>query len=392
MNRRTINRCLLAVCLAVLAGCGRSAKQAASPPAPVHVVAAANRTVSPQLKLAGIIAPLQNVGLSTSLQEPTDAVYVNEGDAVHRGQLLAQLNTADLSASLVQAQAHLEQTQYQGTMALRQGNDQVRSAQSALDLAQSNLTRDQQLVAQGYISVQTVDTQRTTVAQAQAALNQAIANAQANGTQDRGLQHANVNQAAAGVNQIQAQIARASITSPIDGVVVNRNLNPGEYPATRQIFTLQEVSLVYAELNAYGTQVAGIRQGGEATLTADALPGRAFVGRVNAVLSPSTPSASGFVVKVVVPNKSDVLRPGMTVSGSVRLPQQHGITVPVTAFLDDTHQSVMIVDGDTAHVARVTEITEDPRYAIVSGLPVDTKVVANGQTNVTDGQKVVASL
>jgi hypothetical protein len=116
------------------------------------------------------------------------------------------------------------------------------------------------------------------------------------------------------------------------------------------------------------------------------------VGRINAILSPTTPSASGFIVKVVVPNNAAVLRPGMTVSGNVRLPQQHGITVPVTAFLDDTHQSVMIVEGDTAHVARVTEITEDPHYAIVSGLPANAKVVANGQTNVTDGQKVVASL
>ena len=392
MTIRPIGRCLLAVCLIVLAACGRNAQQASSPPAPVHVVTATNRTVTPVLKLAGIIAPLQNVGLSTSLQEPTDAVYVNEGDVVHRGQILAQLNTADLTANLAQAQAHLEQTRYQATLALHQGNDQVQSAQSALELARENLTRDEQLFSQGYISVQTVDTQRTAVEQAQSALNQAIANAQANGTQNRGMQHANVDQAAAAVDQIQAQIARASITSPIDGIVVNRNLNPGEYPGTRQIFTLQEVSLVYAELNAYGMQVAGIRQGGEATLTADALKGRTFAGRVNAILSPTSPSSSGFIVKVVIPNKGDALRPGMTVSGTIRLPAQNGITVPVTAFLDDTHQTVMIVEGDTAHVAHVTEITEDPRYAIVNGLPPETKVVTNGQTNVTDGQKVVASL
>lgn len=387
-----IGRCVLAVCLIILAACTRNAKQAASPPPPVHVVPAINRAVNPLLRLSGIIAPLQNVGLSTSLQEPTDAVYVNEGDVVHRGQLLAQLNTADLTASLSQAQAHLEQMRYQGTLALRQGSDQVRSAQAALDLARADLTRDQQLLAQGYISIQTVDTQRTNVAQAQQALNQAVANEQANGTQSRGLQHANIDQAAAAVDQIQAQIARASITSPIDGFVVNRNLNPGEYPGTRQIFTLQEVSVVYAELNAYGTQVAGIRQGGQATVTADALPGRTFAGNVDAILSPSTPSTSGFVVKVVIHNKGNVLRPGMTVSANVRLPEQNGITVPVTAFLDDTHQTVMIVEGDTAHVARVTEVIEDPRYAIVNGLPAETKVVANGQTNVTDGEKVVASL
>jgi len=392
MRRIQIGRCLLAVCLIALAACSRNTKQAASPPAPVRVIAATKRTVAPMLKLAGIIAPLQNVGLSTSLQEPTDGVYVNEGDVVHRGQVLAQLNTADLSASLAQAQAHLEQMRYQATLTLHQGNDQVQSAQAALDLARADLTRDEQLLKQGYISVQTVDTQRTNVAQAQAALNQAIANAQANGTQNRGMQHANVDQAAAAVDQIEAQIVRASITSPIDGVVVNRNLNPGEYPGTRQIFTLQEVSLVYAELNAYGTQVAGIRQGSEATLTVDALRGRTFVGRVNAILSPTTPSASGFIVKVVIPNNGDVLRPGMTIFGNVRLPEQNGIAVPVTAFLDETHQAVMIVEGDTAHVARVTEVTEDARYAIVNGLPAETEVVANGQTNVTDGEKVVASL
>lgn len=344
------------------------------------------------LKLAGIIAPLQNVGLSTSLQEPTDGVFVNEGDVVHRGQVLAQLNTADLTASLVQAQAHLEQARYQATLARSQGNDQVQSAQAALDLARADLTRDEQLLKQGYISVQTVDAQRTTVAQAQAALNQAIANAQANGTQNRGLQHANVDQAAAAVDEIEAQIARASIISPIDGIVVNRNLNPGEYPGARQIFTLQEVSLVYGELNAYGTQVVGIRQGSPATLTADALPGRTFAGRVNAILSPTTPSSSGFIIKVVIPNKGDTLRPGMTVSANVGLPVQNGIAVPVTAFLDDTHQTVMIVEGDTAHVARVTEVTEDPHFAIVNGLPAETKVITSGETNVTDGQKVVASL
>ena len=356
------------------------------------MVTAVIRTVEPRLKLAGIIAPLQNVGLTTSVQEPTDAVYVNEGDVVHRGQILAQLNTADLSANLAQAQAHLEQTRYQAGMALSQGNDQVRAAQAALDLARANLARDQQLLAQGYISIQTVDTQRTNVTVAQTALAQAVANAQANGTQRAGMQRANVDQAAAAVDQIEAQISRAAITSPIDGIVVNRNLNPGEYPGTRQIFTLQEVSHVYAELNAYGTQVAGIQQGSAVALTAPALPSRSFTGAVNAVLSPATPQSSGFIVKVVVPNRDRVLRPGMTVSGEIRMRSQSGITVPVSAFLDDTHQTIMTVDGDTARVARVSEVIEDPRYAIVTGLAPNTKVVVNGQSNVTDGQKVVASL
>jgi HlyD family secretion protein len=392
MSLRSLSRCLVAVGATVLAACSHDDKQAAAPPPQVRVIAAEQRTVRPLLKLAGIIAPLQNVALSSSLQEPTAAVYVNEGDTVRSGQLLARLNTSDLQASLAQAQAHLEQTRYQAGLALGQGDEQVRSARAALDLARADLARDQQLVKQGFISQQQLDTQRTNVAQAQATLAQAIENQQANGTTGSGMQQANIAQAAAAIDQIETQIARAAITSPIDGVVVNRNLNPGEYPGTRQIFTLQEVARVYAELNAYGLQVAGITQGTLATLTASALPSRRFAGRVDAILSPTSPSSSGFIVKVLVPNQDSALRPGMTVSASIQLPQKVGIAVPVTAFLDDTHQTVMTVEQDTAHIVRVSEVVEDENYAIVTGLPEQTKVVANGQSNVTDGQKVVASL
>jgi len=181
--------------------------------------------------------------------------------------------------------------------------------------------------------------------------------------------------------------------SPVDGIVVNRNLNPGEYPGTRQIFTLQEIARVYAELNAYGQQIAGIQQDGDVALTAPAAPGRTFNGRIDAILSPTTPSTNGFIIKVLVPNHDRTLRPGMTVSAQLSLPEHNGIAIPVSSFIDDTHATILTVDGDNvAHVARVSEVIEDPSYAIVTGLPAGTKVVVNGQSNVTDGQKVVASI
>jgi multidrug efflux pump subunit AcrA (membrane-fusion protein) len=395
-------RCLLAICLVVLVGCAGGAKQGQPPPPSVKVVSATSRTVKPAISLSGLIAPLQNVALSSNLQEPADSVYVNEGDRVQRGQILVRLNTSDLDASLAQAQAHLEQTRYQATLALHQGHDQVHVAQAAVEqsqanlaLARTNLVRDEQLLSQGYLAVQTVDEQRTevnvderNVAAALAALSQAQANAQANGTPDLGLQQANIAQAAAAVAQIQAQIDRAAIVSPIDGVVVNRNINPGEYPNGRQIFTLQEVARVYATLNAYGVQVAGLRQNSAVTLTAPAAPRRTFSGTVNAILSPTTPSSSGFIVKVAVPNADGALRPGMTVSANVMQQPRSGIAIPVGAFLDDTHQSVMIVDGDTAHIAQVGEVAEDSNFAIVTGLAAATKVIANGQSNLSEGQKV----
>ncbi len=400
----------------VLAACAGTKTSVAPPAQSVRVVPAAEHVVRAITSLSGVIAPLQNVALTSDLTEPAVSVEVNEGDAVRAGEPLARLSTADLEANLASAQrtaasadAHAVQTRYEATYALAQGHDQVSAAQAGLDqalenlaLAQSTLARDQQLVAQGFISAQSVEQQRTQVqvsqqgvASAQAALNQARENETANGTPQRGLQQADVDEAAAAAaaahaqaDSIAAQIAKALIVSPIDGIVVNRNLNPGEYPGTRQIFTLQEVSNVYAELNAYGTQVAGITRGSGVSLTSPAVPGKTFSGTIVALLAPTSPSSTGFIVKAQVPNADGSLAPGMTVSGIVRQPPVSGIAVPVSSFLDDTHQSIMTVAGGVTRVTQVTELAEDATYAIVRGLAAGTLVVSDGQLGLSDGQKV----
>ena len=225
-------------------------------------------TVHPTVQIAGIVAPYQNVSISSSLSEPTDSVSVIEGDIVRSGQVLAVLDTTDLRASLEAAQrsaassdARVSQTQYQAQLNIGQGSDQVRNAkatllqaQQTLKLDQLNLQRYQTLLNSGYVSQQQVDQQRTTVhndqqqvLSAQASLQSAVLNSNVNGNYQQGLQAANVASAQADAasahaqaDQIQAQIDKALITSPVGGVVVNRNLNPGEYPGSRTIFTVND--------------------------------------------------------------------------------------------------------------------------------------------------------
>ena len=73
-------------------------------PAAVPTSAAAPVSVHPTVQIAGIVAPYQNVSISSSLSEPTDSVSVIEGDIVVHGQVLAVLDTTDLRASLEAAQ------------------------------------------------------------------------------------------------------------------------------------------------------------------------------------------------------------------------------------------------------------------------------------------------
>lgn len=348
-------------------------------------------TVHPVLTISGIIAPYQNVMLSSDLAEPADEVPVNEGDHVHRGQLLARLDTADLEAQLASDLANADHTLYQGRLSISQGVDALRQAETTLHTDRLNLIRDEELFRQGYIARQTLDAQIETVHNDEQAVSSDAANVQANGTlASQGLQASAVAQARAAAEQVRVQISKADITSPVDGTVVNRNLNPGEYPGSRTIFVVQQDNTVYAELNASSSDVFEIHRGSPVTLTVPGNAGHAYAGTVVGVLGQVQPGSTNFTVKVLVPHANGTLVAGLPVTGTIALSPTTGTGIPTAAFLDDTHASVLIVaPNGAAQEAKVTELASDGTTSIVTGIAVGTKVVANGQLGLSPGQQIV---
>jgi|SRR5580658_1613745 multidrug efflux pump subunit AcrA (membrane-fusion protein) len=408
------------VCVAaslVLTACGHAQRQRASTAnAVVPVSTATFGTVSPTSLLSGLVAPLQNVGITSSLAEPTDVITVQEGDHVLKGQVLARLDTADLVAEynsdiatyksdVAKADQTFDQaglTIIQNSNTVDQARAAVRSAQHTLAIDSLNLKRDAELLKNGYVAQQTYDQQLVTVRNDQETIAQdevTVANdakqVQANGTTATGLQGATVETARAAAvaalasaDQVKVSIGKAVIYSPIDGVVVNRNLNLGEYPGTRQIFTLQETDRVYAVLNGSGEQIVGIRTGAPVSIETAALPGKHIPGTVVGVLSPVQPGATNFIVNAIVDNARDVLKPGMVVSAVAKLPSASGVRIPTTAFLDTTNSTVQIVKNGIVHTVSVLMVAQDDKNAIVRGLEQGTMVVANGQLGLSDGEPV----
>jgi multidrug efflux pump subunit AcrA (membrane-fusion protein) len=402
-----------------LAGCSHAApaRPPAAPPT-VTTAVAHEATVQPKEQLPGLIAPFANVAIQSTLTEPVDDVYVQEGDRVRRGEVLARLDTADLQAQLAadlatarSDAANAAHTSDQGALTIAQSDQSVNSARAAVRQAQETLAKDtldyeryRQLSGSGYISDQQVAQQSALVRNdaqairsAQAALASAGEAVTANGSlQGSGLQASAVDQARATeqvalaqADQVRTSIAKATIVSPIDGVVVNRNLNTGEYPGTRQIFTLQQVDPVYAVLRGSGTQIARIATNATARVVASDVARAPFAGKVIGVLNQINPGSTDFQVKVLLPNPGRRLRPGMAVLGSVMLPPVRGISIPNTAFTDDVHGAVLIVDGnETVRTAAVTETADDGKNAIVAGLAAGTRVISDGQASVGNGQKV----
>ena len=400
-----------------LTACGQQRQTREKPPPTVVAVTASQATIYPSEQLAGIIAPYQNVAIQSTLAEPADEVDVQEGDLVRRGQVIARLDTADLEANLAadlanaqSAQANSTRTVYQGGLSISQGVDSLKTAQAALRQAQANqqrdqadLTRDRALATQGYISQQQLQQQETTVRDdeaavrsAEAAVSSAASNVTANGNLNQnGIQAATIAQSRAGVQvalaqaqQQRVQISKATVVSPIDGVVVNRNINPGEYPGTRQIFTLQQIDPIYAVLHSSGSEVAKVATGATVSIQSSDLH-RNFRGSVVGVLNQVQPGSTDFQVKVALQNPQRSLRPGMAVAATVNLPPISGIAIPETAFTDDTHTAVMTIDeSDTVHTQTVGEVGNDGKKAVVTGLHSGTRVVSNGQSGVGEGQKV----
>ena len=417
---RTLLRTLSVALLALAGGCGGASAdaKASPPPSPAVVtVVAQTGTISPRLAIAGVIVPYRQIGIAANLAEPIVSVNVQEGDHVRAGQVLAKLLTDDLEASLASAErvvsedvARYSQTSFQTGAVNAQDAAAIRSAQATLHQAEvtlagarTDLNRYLQLQAQGYIANQTVDQQRTSVASdaaavyaARGALDQAIANASANGRgtnageQQQELEAARdeANAAEASAEQLRREISRATIVAPADGVIDAVNANVGEYPAGRQLFTEEQVSQVYALLPASTAQALDIRNGAAASVSASGSARRDH-GTVAAVLDQVQPGTTNFTVKVLLSNADGHLRAGMPVSASVAEPPVTGVLVPLSAFLDDTHTAVYVVSDGVVRTAPVTEVKDDGKNAVVTGLATGSVIVQDVlSATVGNGDKV----
>jgi RND family efflux transporter MFP subunit len=165
-------------------------------------------------------------------------------------------------------------------------------------------------------------------------------------------------------------------------------VNPGEYPGSRQLFTLQQVNPAYAVLTASGQQVAQVQTGATVRLSSPDLPNAALRGTVVGALNQVNPGSTNFTVKVQFSNPGERLRSGQIISGVVTLPAVRGLLIPSTAFTDSTNQHVLIVQGGVTHQMAVTELASDGNTAVVSGLTAGDQIVSDGSQGIADGTKV----
>lgn len=277
-----------------------------------------------------------------------ESIPVREGDTVTKGQLLAQLDARDREAQLAQARANLEvarQSLKEAEANLRAalptiggaGADIAR-AQATLDEAEQNFARTQELARGGAAPPQQLDSARARLLEARAALESlAASKASVQGKVAAAMAAVSNARAAVGVSEAtvqisEVQLAQARVLCPFDGLVVNRDLEEGEWAAPgTPVVTVENHDRLWVRLDVEETRLGGLRLGQEAQVRVIAAPGRTFRGHVvefgaegdfavNRDVKRGRPDIRTFRVRVGMDERSSELRPGMTAEVSLAAP------------------------------------------------------------------------
>ncbi|NML06887.1 efflux RND transporter periplasmic adaptor subunit [Sphingomonas sp. G-3-2-10] len=311
-----------------------------------------NLTVT--VSATGKLAPTNQVQVGSELSGLVEKVYVDVNDRVTKGQALAVIDTARLDDAITQSAA-----------ALNAAQATVAQNQATVAEAQAQLARLQEVsrLSGGRVPA------KVEMEQAQAALARAIANVRA--------AQANVVSARAALSSNQTQRNRAVIRSPVNGVVLARQIDAGQTVAssfnTPTLFVIAEdLSNMELQVAIDEADVGEVKDGQPATFTVDAFPGRTFPARITRVdlgsnlsaqTTTTTSTTTGQVVSYAailsVSNPEQQLRPGMTATAEITTKAQPNVLLVPNAALRFTPAAP--TTGSTASSGGITGALAPPR-------------------------------
>ncbi len=293
----------------------RSGDEAAAPR--YSTEAATTGTLVVKVSATGNLQPTNTVDVGSELSGIVDKVYVDDNDAVTKGQLLAQLDLSKLNDAVTKSRA-----------SLAAARAQVLQAQATEAEAQATLARFQQV---SQLSAGKVPS-RTEMDAATASMKRAHANVAS--------AQASVTQAQATLQSDETNLGKASIRSPINGVVLSREIDPGQTVAASfqapVLFKLAEdLTKMELRVNVDEADVGQVKAGQKATFSVDAWPGREYTAAITRVGygAQETAGVVSYLTVLEVDNEDLSLRPGMTGTADITtLIRENALLVPNAAL------------------------------------------------------------
>jgi HlyD family secretion protein len=401
---RNIHPALLA--LLVLTACAKPpAEDAVASAAPVQVTAVTQATIRRIVQGDGVLFPRNQASVMPKLSAPVQKFYVNRGDHVRQGQLLAVLENRDLTASAAEGKGAVEQANSNlrategATVPESVGKAEIdlQSARDARDNAKKVLDSREQLFQQGALARRPVDESQLAYSQALAAYRAADEHLKALQSVSKEEQikgaAAQVESAQAHYEALEAQVAYSRVTSPIDGIVADRPINVGEMANPGSpLITIVDISRVVARVDVPQNEASAVKLGQTATITQ---PGNSdqMGGKVTVVSPAANPNTTTVQVWIEIANVGERLKPGSAVHAAISSEVYKDATVvPIAALLpaEEGGTALLTVSQDSIVHRRAVKlgVREGNQVQILSGVTPGEEVVVVGGVGLDDKAKV----
>jgi multidrug efflux pump subunit AcrA (membrane-fusion protein) len=378
----------------LLAGCGKQEEEEEGPVVTIDVAPVLSSQIQRIVRAQALVYPKQQAAIVPKITAPIKKFYVEKGATVRAGQLLVELENADLAGAARESEAAYEAAEatYQTTAhatvpeEAQKAELDVQSAKTALDAAQAVYENRQRLFQEGAIAQKDVNDARVNFTQAK---NQyEIAQKRLNDLRGFGNEQAlkaataQRDQARARRDAAVAQLSYSRITSPIDGVVTDRPLYAGETPQSGSpIITVMDLSQVIARAHIAPTEASELKVGNDASLIgADNTP---VAGKVTQISPALDPSNTTLEVWVQTDNPGDHLKPGTSVRVElIAKTVPNALVIPQAALLTSGSgaTSVIVIDPENKpHKKSVTTgIRDAGAVQITEGLDSGQRVATTG--------------
>lgn len=289
------------------------------------------KNITTSVTATGTIEPVTSVTVGTQVSGIVSKLYVDYNSNVKKGQVIAELDKTNLTSELNTAHANLT------------------SAQSTLNYETANFNRYKTLYEKGLVSAHDYENARLTYEKARES----------------------VKSAQQSVNKAQTNLGYATITSPIDGVVLSKAVEEGQTVAasfnTPELFVIaQDLTDMQVIADIDEADIGGVKEGQRVSFTVDAFPDDHFEGRVTQVRQQATTSSNVVTYQVVIsaPNKDLKLMPGLTANVTIFTMEKNDVLavpskalrfIPNEALLKkgqkiedvDAPQKIWTLEGDT---------------------------------------------
>jgi len=301
----------------------------------------------------GKVEPLSKVEVKSKASGIVEKIYADYGDRVKQGQVLVELDKEQLRAQVRASQANLEAAQaaLESARATSERN-KVDALGPDLPYLQATVERDRKLVADGLIAASALDDAER--------LNQMALNKQQSAVRNVAVSLADVSRAKAQVDQAQAALSQSeqdlrnsTITSPMDGIVLSRDVEVGDAVSSilvlgsqaTLIVTLGDVSSVYVLGKVDQADIGKVYVGQPARIVVESFKDKKFNGKVTKIspLGVEKDNVTTFEVRVSIQNFTGELKANMSANAEIILEEKKGILMlPEAAVIYDKDRKTFI--------------------------------------------------